>query len=155
MLEDDKYWARQDKLEDIAAEIGLPLRKWFRLNVRQHKAKYNTVRVYCDFGIYDLHQIVYPGYAFIQKHFQSQPLKFINSMSRYPLRWFEGIIAEIQIYGYNLVYKRACKKNPELAHNILEGADHREFLKDLYTDFKVTTNWKKLDAKTGKWVTDD
>lgn len=150
-----KYWSRQDLLEQIAREIAIPLRKWFRMPIRDYKGKHDTVRMYCDFGISDLHSFIYPGYVFMQKGFQTNPLRFINTCSKYPFNWASDIICEIQIYAYNRYYRKACLKYPELAFNILEGADHRDLLRDLYKEFNVQTQWKRYDSVKDEWVIDE
>lgn len=144
MTEEERYWDRQFRLELVAKEIGDYLRFWYRMDVRQTKAKWDTVRVYCDFGIYDLHSLIYPGYVFTQKSFHKNPLKFINKYTRFFFTMFSGIVTDIQALGYARAYRKACKKYPELDKHILEGADHRDYLEDIYLERNIKTNWSKL-----------
>jgi hypothetical protein len=51
-------------IEDSAEFIGLNLRKWGRIGVRQYKEKFGTVRVYCHLGWSSFHDITHPGHCF-------------------------------------------------------------------------------------------
>jgi len=115
---------------DKAAEyIGLNLIKWGRVNVRQYKEKFGTVRVYCSFGWYQLFNVTHPGY-----HYNRYPIWLWNLdclwLSKiFPLLNF--IIVPLQEKLYTYCYRRAIKKWPHLRKEILSGADYSELLKGL------------------------
>lgn len=118
----------------VADEIGDYLVKWGRIGVRQTKEKYGTCRVYCGFGWYSLHSIIFPRWVYLH--------------ARYPkwLNWFDStkvnsfifsivnkIIILYQIFIYRQGYKRVLKyiNNPDMRRNIINYADFTEYLKGL------------------------
>lgn len=112
---------------NAAAEyIGLTLRKWWRVPVRDYKEKFGSVRVYCRLGWYQFHDITHPGYVY----------------SRYPdwlwyldcyygnricsiLNW---VVIPIHSLVYGWMYHRAVRRWPHLRREILSCADYRELL---------------------------
>lgn len=106
-------------LDDVAFEIGNYLRRYGRVQVQQTKEKWGEVRVYCHFGWSSLHDIFYPGYAYVQKPW----------LTRISLRWIP--IERYQQYLYRRAYRKAVEKYPRLRDNILDGADWNEYLEGL------------------------
>jgi len=114
---------------DAAAEyIGLNLRKWGRVDVRQYKEKFGTVRVYCSLGIYMWHQLFWPGYVCNQ-----YPYKWIWVADVYFPKWVFHLINKVLLpyhrWLYRLLYQRAIVKWPHLREEILCSADWPEVFK--------------------------
>ena len=107
-------------VEQAAYEIGQFCRFWGRISVTQTKEKYGTARVYCSFGLWQLNNLFYPGYAYIQK-----PIWF---MSINVPAWIGYAIVPYQEMIYRLAYKRATAKFPHIREEIIQGADYRELL---------------------------
>lgn len=55
-----------DDVEEAAYYIGNYLRKWGRMQVHQTKEKFGSARVYLSFGWNNLHDLIFPGYAYCQ-----------------------------------------------------------------------------------------
>ena len=124
-----KYHPNGHELWRIAHEIGEPLRNRYRLSVVDCKEKYGTVRVYCSFGWWSLHDVVYPGYMFNRFPLWLRNLDYhllgpiLHQLSR--------LIVPIQIRAYRRAYRRAVKKYPHYRTAILDCADWPEYLKGL------------------------
>jgi hypothetical protein len=117
------------ELDRIANEIGEPLRKWYRIHISQCKEKFGTVRVYCSFGWYLLHDVIYPGH-----HFNRFPpwLQAVDYRLLGPIvHQLSRITMPIQIAAYRRAYKLAVKKYPHYRTAILAHADWPEYLKGL------------------------
>lgn len=114
---------------EAADDIGLFLRRWGRLNVRQTKEKWGMVCVYCDFGWYQMHSITHPGYAFSQ--YPKWFWKFdIDVLSRV-IEPLNKIVVPFHKWLYRLAYKKAVRKYPYIQEEILRGADWPELLEGL------------------------
>lgn len=123
-------WSEKDcdwkGISDAAYYIGDSLRKWGRVPVRDMKEKWGTVRVYCDFGWHQLHDICYPGYAYSQfpKWLWKLDCSWLGRLVRisYPIiSWYHRKL-------YTHFYGQALAKWPHLRAEILQGADHPELL---------------------------
>lgn len=117
-----------------AAEyIGERCRRLGRINVTQYKEKYGTVRVYCSFGYYSLHELIWPGYAYKRDywpHFMwTLDIYFWPNAFKYSGLGY--LLHKWQKFIYRSSYKRALKKWPHLRKEILCCADFSEFLKGL------------------------
>jgi hypothetical protein len=120
-----------DGINDAARFIGVWLKKYARMEVRDYKEKYGTVRVYCSFGWQQIHSILYPGYVWIHKWWPhrldmwfSYDTPFLKWLNRY-------IVVPIHVRLYRWRYQQAIKKWPHLREEILCCADWDEVLKGL------------------------
>jgi len=150
------YWGEwPDKLfmdvEMAAQEIGDYCRKWGRIQVTQTKEKYGTARVYCHFGIHQLHSITHPGYCYSR-----YPTWLWKFDCIYISKFFELIRLNIPIVGfqkyiYNKAYQNAIKKYPHIREEILSDADWPEYI-DGNEDIMV--NWTTTDenGNTVPWT---
>ena len=112
-----------------ACEIGSFLRRWGRVDVRQWKEKWGTVRVYCSFGWHQLHSITHPGYSFSQYPQWLWRLDCrVFSRFVYLLNWF---VVPWHAWLYRVAYARAVRRRPHLRREILCCADWPELLKGL------------------------
>lgn len=109
-------------INDAAYFIGLNLRRWGRVPVTDIKEKFGTVRVYCRFGWYTLHDVTHPGWAYFQT-----PLW----LACIPMRWANKVVIPYHEWLYKFLYGRAVKIWPHLKAEILSGADWPELLKHL------------------------
>ena len=126
MLQKDKEY----QAACAAEEIGLFLRKW-HVPVRDYKEKYGTVRVYCNLGWYNLHDVFYPGYAYSQfpKWLWGFDVYHGHKVLKYTgLNWLS---VRYHMFLYRYAYKKAIVKYPEIRDNILNSADWNELLKGL------------------------
>jgi len=126
------YWGDEgvdwNAINDAAYEIAMDLKKW-RIQVRDWKEKYGTVRIYCSLGWYQFHNITHPGHCFCR-----YPKWLWKLDCRYFRRVF-GIINRfvipLHIRAYRKAYKNAIKKYPHIREEILCCADWDELLKGL------------------------
>lgn len=109
-------------VENAASNIGNFCRRWGRINISQTKEKYGTARVYVHFGTYDLHGLIWPGYAYIQYP------KFYHILTFRFLLPFASIIHIYQKFIYKTAYLRMIKKYPHIRDEICDGADYSEFI---------------------------
>lgn len=120
-----------DGIDDAARFIGENLRKW-RVDVRQYKEKFGTVRVYCSFGIQWWPQITHPGYVYNQWPKWLDWWVYCSYRKWHPgywiLRAINWVIRPFHIWLYKRVYRQAREKWPHLAQEIYRGADFRELL---------------------------
>lgn len=117
-------------ISDSAEEIGDFLVKWGRVNVRDTKEKYGTVRVYLDFGWYQVHSITHPRSMFNRypKWLWSLDCKYFSRVFKY----INYLVVPYHIWLYKLAYKRAVLKRPHLIAEIMYGADFDELLTGLF-----------------------
>lgn len=117
-----------NRVHEAALWVGKELLR-LRIPVRDMKEKWGEVRVYCGFGYWSFHELVYPGYAFNQ--FPSWLLwldiHFLSPLIQH-LYW---IIEPLHRWWYRRTYKKALEKFPDLRHNLLIGADWPELLRGL------------------------
>jgi hypothetical protein len=129
-------------IEAAAAFIGEGLRKW-RVQVRQYKEKFGTVRVYCHFGISGIHDLFYPGWAYYQWP------RWTRSLSDRPYWLYRALnllIYPIHFRVYSYYYRKAVERWPHLRKEILSNADHEELLQDLLDRCsacnRAISNWR-------------
>lgn len=129
-------------ISEAAEYIALNLRKWGRVGVTDYKEKYGTVRVYCNFGWYQLHSITHPGWAYSQypKWLWSLDCLYLSRIVRYA----NPLIIPYQIWLYKYLYGRALRKWPHLRLEILSGADYNELFKE-YGVHMVRTSENSYD----------
>ena len=118
--EDFDAW---DDVGDAADYIGNLCRTWGRIQVRQCKEKYGTVRVYCSLYCLCLHDLIFPGYCHVRNPYRVWTFQLF--------RPFHRVIHLYQKFIYRLAYKNAVKKWPNLQEEILRTADFPEYLKGL------------------------
>lgn len=129
-------------ISDAARFIGLFCRRWGRIFVMDYKEKYGTVRVYCSFGHYSLHGLLFPGYAYKRPWFPKWLWTFdIYWLSKIFTNRFIGYpIFLYQIFIYKLAYFIAVHKWSHLREEILDSPDHGEYLKFLGYKGYIETN---------------
>lgn len=117
------------KLDLIAHEIGQYCIKYGRIAVTQTKEKFGTVRVYCSFGIWSLHSLIWPHYVYKHPSYPQWLWKLDCSLYG---SWFARIVNVIifpwQKFIYNRAYQKAIKKYPHLKDDITCAADYEEYL---------------------------
>lgn len=104
-----------------------------KLPVLQAKEKFGTVRVYCSFGIWGFHGLVYPGYSFYQWDGWRAKLDYAIGMPLMSVlnKWF---ILKWHAKVYREAYRQALLKWPHLEKEILCAADYDELLTGLETE---------------------
>ena len=126
---EDIDWAGINK---CAEYIGRNLRKWGRVDVRDYKEKYGTVRVYCSLGWQSLFSITHPGW--VSYKVAGYP-KWLMTFDIYVLSriipYLNYLILPYHKWLYRKLYKDCVKKYPHLREEILACADFDELLKDL------------------------
>jgi hypothetical protein len=115
---------------DAATYIDKELRTYARINVRGSKEKWGTVRVYCDFGWYNLHSILYPGYHWTRR-FHTWFADLDNRYLWQLVSLLNIVVVPFHKRFYRKTYRRAIHKWPHLRKEILAGADHSELLAGL------------------------
>lgn len=126
--EEDYDW---DGLYWCVEYLGKNLRRWGRINVRQTKEKYGTLRCYCSLGWYCLLNITHPGYSaywVYPKWLMTFDIFVLSKIVPY----LNYIVLPYHKWLYRKLYKDCVKKFPHLRNEILCCADYHELLKDLY-----------------------
>lgn len=125
------HWNEGDKVDwagisDAAYWLGKNLRRWGRISVTDTKEKYGTARVHVSWGWDQIHSITHPGF-----HYRQYPLWLWRFDCMYLSRCLPLVnwaVVPLQQKLYRFLYKRALKKWPHLAGEILMGADWTELL---------------------------
>lgn len=126
-----------------ASYIGLWLRKWARMQVRDYKEKYGTVRVYCSFGWNEFHDIVYPGYCWYRQYWPVALDHFLSYKT--PLmRWINLLVYPIHKYLYVWRYKKAVQKWPHLYREIVSAADWGKLFEGKIPGYKHSDFWEEF-----------
>ena len=121
-------------INDAAYFIGDFCRTWGRMNVRDMKEKYGTVRVYTSLGIRSLLQLTHPGFC----HYRPYPGWLTRLDINHGERIFQytGLsLFFIKVWHpfiYKFAYKRALAKWPHLRKEILACADWPELMPEYY-----------------------
>jgi len=114
-------------IDDAARYIGENLRRWGRIQVKDYKEKWGTVRVYCHFGCEALFWFVYPGWVYYR--WPDWVMKIDRSdISHFLWRAFERILVPYQVYVYKAVYNKAVKRWPHLRQEILTDCDYPDLV---------------------------
>lgn len=117
-------------LSDAAAYIARTLVRRGRVNVRDYKEKWGTVRVYCGLGWYSLLSFTHPGYH----HYGPYP-DWLARLDIYYGHWFGKLcnwaVVPYHKWLYRATYRAAVAKWPHLRKEVLAGADWPELLKGL------------------------
>lgn len=127
-------WPYFSEVEQAAAYIGAFCRRWGRFG-GQTKEKYGTVRFYVNFH-YQLHDLVYPGYCYIQ--WRSWWRKLDSIYMRHTFDWCRRAIHWWQRKVYKWAYRRAAKRWPMIWNEIYYMADCQELL----PEFPYRAFWK-------------
>lgn len=122
-------------INNAARYIAEGLVKWGRVNVRDYKEKYGTVRIYCSLGWYGLHSITHP------RHVYSRYPKWLWSLDchygRYLVRPLNWLVIPYHKFLYRKLYRNAVQKWPHLMVEILSAADFHELLEDVTPEWKI------------------
>ena len=116
-------------INDAAYYIGHTLRVHGRIQVRDFKEKWGTVRIYCSFGWWLLHDITHPGHAYCR--YPKWLWKLDCTYGRYIVQPLNYIVIPWQKWMYRKLYKNAIYKWPHLRKEILCCADWPEILEGL------------------------
>lgn len=122
-------------IDDAAEFIDSRLRFW-RVDVRQSKEKFGTVRVYCSLGIQWWPQLTHPGHAY------NRWPKWLNlvvyagrwSPFRGLLRLLNKVVVPFHVWLYRDTYQKAVLRWPHLYEEITCAADYKELLRGLKRD---------------------
>ena len=125
--EDEKFDYKG--LNDAGDYISENLVRWGRVNVRDCKEKYRSLRIYLSLGWHQMHSILYPRYIYNQ--FPKWLWKLDCLYFSKAVNLLNYIVVPYHIFLYKLLYRRAVKKWPHLKREILCAADYPELLKAL------------------------
>jgi len=127
--DEDVDWAG---INDAASYIAHYLLRYGRINVRDYKEKYGTVRIYCSLGWHQFHSVTHPRYCYGQypKWLWSLDCRFGSKV----IAPFNRIVIPYHAWLYRRAYKKAIKKWPHLIKEITVAADFPELLKGLHND---------------------
>lgn len=114
-------------INDAACFIATNLVRWGRVNVRDYKEKYGTVRVYCSLGWHQLHSITHPRHCFSQypRWLWSLDCLYLSRVIPRLTGWF---VVPYHKWLYRRVYSAAVRRWPHLAKEITYCADYGELL---------------------------
>lgn len=119
---------KDDNLGQIASDIGNICAKWGRISVRDTKEKYNTVRVYCSFGIHNLHSLLFPRYVYKHRLYPDWLWKLDCYYFSKVFNLFEKIVIPYQKFVYNYAYWKYIKKYPHRFRAITGCMDYPEMI---------------------------
>lgn len=109
--------------------IATNLKRWGRVQVRDYKEKWGTVRVYCSLGWHQFHCITHPGYF---REYNPIPITTVGIYSGSKIiSVINPIVQRYHAWLYRAVYWLALKKWPHLKQEILNASDYDELLKGL------------------------
>lgn len=120
-------WYNPMVVDAIACDIGHVLRKYGRMNVVDTKEKYGTARVYCNFGLYGLHSIIWPGYVYIQWKY-AWMTKLDRAIGVRITNLLNYIVVPYQEWLYRKVYTKYIQLYPMYKDALLDGADWKEVI---------------------------
>jgi hypothetical protein len=125
---------------------------WWRVDVRDWKEKFGTIRVYCSLGIGWWPQLTHPGHVYNR---WPRWLDFIayGGYNRWnPLYWalrgINVVAVPLHVWVYKRYYRKACEKWPHLKQEILRCADFHELLGAKVT--YQTIWWPEFDKEPTK-----
>lgn len=127
-------------INDAAQFIRDYLVRWGRVNVRDYKEKFGTVRVYCDLGWYSFLGVTHPGYC----HYGPYP-KWLAWLDIYYGsllgRCTNWAVVPYHKWLYRRAYRAAIRRWPHLAREILAGCDWSDLLRREFESI----HWGLLD----------
>lgn len=121
-------------LNDAGHYIETNLLRWGRVNIRDVKEKYGTLRIYLSFGWHQLHSFTHPRYIYSR---YPQWLWILDCLyfSKF-FRLLNFIIVPYHQFLYRFFYKKAVEKWPHLTAEILCCADYDELLEGVAPDWE-------------------
>lgn len=132
-------------INDAAEFIARRLRFW-RVDVRQWKEKFGTVRVYCSLGLQWWPQLTHPGHVWIRwprwLDFITYAHSWYNPFN-YSLRIVNYIVTPFHVWLYRNTYRKACEKWPHLYSEIVSQADYGELFEDYIPGYVHSNYWTK------------
>ena len=124
--DEDFDFGEFDKVIDF---MGSYLRKR-RVPVRDVKEKFGQARIYLSFGYSNLHDFLYPGYAYCQ--YKHKWIWHLDCQYGSKVMWLVNFIAiPLHQYWYRRAHELAIKKWPQFRKEILAAPDYHELLEDL------------------------
>jgi len=129
-------------LNAAGASIGYWLRKWVRMDVRDVKEKFGTLRIYCSFGWSGVYSIWRPGYCWYPKWWPRQIDSWLSDTVMFNL--LNKIVASVQRKAYVWRYKRAVQKWPHLYKEIVCCADYGELFDGKVPGYKHNDFWQEV-----------
>src|SRR3989304_9535108 len=129
-------------INDAGRYIGHWLRRWVRMDVRDVKEKFGTVRIYCSFGWNSVYSIYHPGYCWYPKWW---PIKADNWLSYHTpiFDWINRMVIPVHKKLYAWRYKKAVQKWPHLYNEIVSCADWGEVFEGTVPGYKHSEYWRK------------
>jgi len=115
--------------DEAACLIRDYLIKYGRVDVRDAKEKFGSVRVYCSLGFHSVYSIFYPGYYYVR--WPSWLYKIDLAIGVKFVRLLNFLIVPYHKWLYRRAYAKAIEKFPYIKHNILYCADYSELLRGL------------------------
>lgn len=128
-------------IDDAGVYIGHWLRKWLRMDVRDVKEKFGTVRVYCSFGWNGVYSIYHPGYCWYPNWW---PIK-LDQKLRPLFDILNTVVVPIQQAAYAWRYKKAVQKWPHLYNEIVSCADWGELFEGTVPGYVHSDYWTKSE----------
>lgn len=131
-------------INDAAAYIGYWLRKWARMDVRDVKEKFGTVRVYVSLGWSGVYSIYRPGYCWYPKWW---PVKLDNWLTYHTpvFKWINYVVIPVHKKLYAWRYKKAVQKWPHLYDEIVSSADWGELFEGVVPGYKHSDYWRTIE----------
>lgn len=131
-------------IDDAAYFIGRWLRTYVRMDVRDIKEKFGTVRIYCSFGWYGLYPIWRPGYCWYPKWW---PMRLDFWLAdTFVFRQLNRLVVKVQQRAYAWRYKKAVQKWPHLYKEIVSAADWGELFEGVVPGYKHSDFWRTIPA---------
>jgi hypothetical protein len=131
-----------DGINDAGRYIGYWLKKWVRMDVRDVKEKFGTVRIYCSFGWQGVYSIWRPGYCWYPKWWPIKLDFWITDTKLFSL--LNRFVVFVQVNAYVWRYKKAVQKWPHLYNEIVSCADHGELFEGKVPGYKHSDYWKTV-----------
>jgi hypothetical protein len=122
--EDNFDW---DGLDFAIEYIGVNLKRWGRVAVRDYKEKWGCARIYCSFGFNSLHSITHPGHCFSRypKWLWNIDCLYLSRIIPFLFNWW---LVPYQTWLYRKLYSDMVKTFPHLKEEIVCCADYDELL---------------------------
>jgi hypothetical protein len=116
---------------DLYSAISFIMKTWKRYGRigSRGKEKWGNFQDYPTFWDGGIHELIYPGYVYIQRPFIYFKLDryIIKPFTKYTGLHRLGLWYQFQVYNY--VIQRACKKYPNLVDELVSDLDCYELVK--------------------------